>query len=362
MAVTRRPVSDFLEALTDLLALLEEAGAEVLQILDLYRSVYEDILAVPVVKGKKTEKEKFPGGLYTTTVEGFVPSTGRGIQAATSHCLGQNFAKMFNIEFEDDKGSKSLAWQNSWGLTTRSIGIMIMVHGDDKGLVLPPRAAPLQIVLVPLFFKDKDNTAVANRGKAIISDLNNAGLRAHIDDRDLYNPGWKYNHWEVKGVPIRLELGPRDLEGNTVVIVRRDNNAKEAVTQENLVQKIKQVLDDIHNSLLTKAREARDAKIARVLEWDQFVPALDARNIVLSPWCEETECEENVKIKTTPQKKEEKPQQQQQPQTEAEKFEPLSGAAKSLCMPFDQPALAADQKCFCCGKPAKTWCLWGRSY
>jgi len=342
-------------------ATLAEAAAEVLEILDLYSRVYEELLAVPVIKGKKTEKEKFPGGHYTTTVEGFVPSTGRGIQAATSHCLGQNFAKMFNIEFEDDKGAKELAWQNSWGLTTRSIGIMVMVHGDDKGLVLPPRVAPIQVVIVPIFFKDANtNAAIIVRAKEIIAELSAQGIRAHLDDRDTYNPGWKYNHWELKGVPLRLDFGPKDLTNKTIVIVRRDTNVKEPVPQEGLTQKIKTVLDDFHNSLLAKAKQARDAKIAKVTEFDQFIPALDAKNIVLAPWCEEMECEELVKTKTT-QKKEEKPATQNQ-QQEGEKFEPLSGAAKSLCIPFDQPSVPEGTKCFNCGKPAKVHCLWGRSY
>jgi len=347
-------------------ATLEEAAVEVLQILDLYSRVYEEILAVPVVKGTKTEKEKFPGGHYTTTLEGFIPATGRGIQAATSHCLGQNFAKMFDIQFEDDKGGKAFAWQNSWGLTTRSIGIMIMVHGDDKGLVLPPRAAPIQVVIVPIFFKDANtNAAIVARAKEIIEELSKHGIRAHLDDRDSYNPGWKYNHWELKGVPLRLDFGPKDLQNRSIVIVRRDTNAKEAVSQEGLPQKIQAVLDDFHNCLLAKAKQARDARIAKVTKFEDFIPALDGKNIVLAPWCQETECEDLIKTKTTPQKKDQ--QQSQQTSTdnnnsEAEKFEPLSGAAKSLCIPFEQPQLEQGSVCFNCGKPAKVHCLWGRSY
>eukprot|EP01098_Paradermamoeba_levis_P016640 TRINITY_DN907_c0_g1_i2.p1 TRINITY_DN907_c0_g1~~TRINITY_DN907_c0_g1_i2.p1 ORF type:complete len:654 (-),score=231.40 TRINITY_DN907_c0_g1_i2:444-2405(-) len=187
----------------------DEADKEVLEILDLYRQVYEDILAIPVIKGFKSEHEKFAGGLYTTTCEAFIPTNGRGIQGATSHCLGQNFSKMFDITFEDASRftEPQFVWQNSWGITTRTIGVTIMVHGDDKGLILPPKAAPLQVVLVPINKKDADQKLLVDRGNQIIKELAAAGVRGHMDDRDTYNPGWKFNRWELKGVPVRIELG-----------------------------------------------------------------------------------------------------------------------------------------------------------
>jgi len=335
----------------------KEASAEVLQILELYRRVYEEILAVPVIKGKKTEKEKFPGGYYTTTVEAFVPSSGRGIQAATSHCLGTNFAKMFNIQFENDKGDKELAWQNSWGLTTRSIGIMIMTHGDNRGLVLPPRVAPIQAVIVPIFFKDKDNEALLKKARELVELLSQNKIRAHLDDRDTYTPGWKYNHWEMKGVPIRLDFGPKDLENSTIVLVRRDVAGKESVPLASLVNKVNATLTDFHNSLLEKARTARDERITQVTQWDDFIPNLDKKKMVLAPWCDETKCEDEIKDKSGKKKEEKKDEKK-----EEEEFEQLTGAAKSLCIPFEQPTLKPDQKCFHCGKPAKHWVMWGRSY
>lgn len=180
----------------------EEADAEVLQILDLYARVYEELLAVPVIKGVKSEKEKFAGGLYTTTIEGFVPTTGRGIQAATSHCLGQNFAKMFDIMIENEQKQRVHVWQNSWGLTTRTIGVMVMVHGDDKGLVLPPRVAALQVVVVPVGITVKtsaeDAAKINSTAEKVAADLNAAGVRAKADMRENYSPGFKFNHWELK--------------------------------------------------------------------------------------------------------------------------------------------------------------------
>jgi len=333
---------------------LEEASEEVLQVLDFYAAVYEELLAVPVIKGKKTEKEKFAGGHYTTTVEAYIPTTGRAIQGATSHCLGQNFGKMFKIEYEDSQGKKAIPWQNSWGLTTRTIGVMVMVHSDDKGLVLPPRVAPVQVVIVLVPYRDADVTA---RQKAMCleveAQLKAAGVRVKWDDRENYNPGWKYNFWELKGVPIRLEVGPKDVEKRQVRAVRRDTGEKEDVPVAVLVQKVALALVTMQNDLLERAREK--AKVEHVLKWEDFVPALQLGKMVLTPFCDETEWEENVKDKS--------------------KAEALAGmdeeeddkcatpvAAKTLCIPFDQPPLPEGTPCFVSGKPAKCWVLWGRSY
>jgi len=358
---------------------LQEAGEEVLQILDLYTRVYEELLAVPVIKGTKSENEKFPGGLYTTTVEAFVPATGRASQAATSHCLGQNFAKMFDIQFEDDKGVKQYAWQNSWGLTTRSIGITVMVHGDNKGLVLPPKVAPVQVVVIPILYKDKDNAIILEKGKEINKMLANSGFRTHMDTREGYNPGWKYNHWELKGVPIRLEFGPKDMENNTVVLARRDGAPKEVVPLDKLVERVGEMLVDIHRLLLEKATQTRNERISRIAKWEEFVPALDKRNMVLTPWCEQKDCEETVKEKTGPQKKE-KGEEVKKKEEAAKRdddnnnaaapaddieFTPLTSAAKTLCLPHNpdlQTPIAEGTACFHCGAKATKWCLWGRSY
>ena len=182
----------------------EEADVEVLEILDLYSRVYEYLLAVPVVKGVKSEKEKFAGGLYTTTVEAFIPATGRGVQGGTSHCLGQSFAKMFNIEFETMNKTNAMVWQNSWGMTTRTIGVMIMVHADDRGLVLPPRVAPLQVVVIPIPFRAEYKDQLVKSAKQIKGILDDAGIRVKDDCRDNYTPGWKYNYWELKGEYINI--------------------------------------------------------------------------------------------------------------------------------------------------------------
>ena len=209
-------------------ATLAEADKEVMQILGFYAAVYEELLAVPVIPGKKTEKEKFAGSHYTTTVEAYIPGTGRAIQGATSHNLGQNFGKMFKIEFEDQNGQKAIPWQNSWGLTTRTIGVMVMVHSDDKGLVLPPRIAPIQCVIVPIVVKQSDaaNKAQADMCAEMVAALGAAGIRVKLDDRTNYNPGWKYNHWELKGVPLRIEVGPRDVEARQARCVRRDSTRR----------------------------------------------------------------------------------------------------------------------------------------
>uniref|UniRef100_A0A183E3Z8 proline--tRNA ligase n=1 Tax=Gongylonema pulchrum TaxID=637853 RepID=A0A183E3Z8_9BILA len=198
-----------------------EAEEEVFTILDLYAKVYTDLLAIPVTKGRKSEKEKFAGGDFTTTVEAFVPVNGRGIQGATSHHLGQNFSKMFNISFEDpETGKRSFAWQNSWGMTTRTIGAMIMIHGDDSGLVLPPRVAPLQVIVIPVGITaqmdEETKKKIIVKAEEIAKNLKNSNIRAESDLRDNYSPGWKFNHWELKGVPIRLEIGPMDLAKSQV--------------------------------------------------------------------------------------------------------------------------------------------------
>eukprot|EP01116_Phalansterium_solitarium_P011074 TRINITY_DN26682_c0_g1_i1.p1 TRINITY_DN26682_c0_g1~~TRINITY_DN26682_c0_g1_i1.p1 ORF type:complete len:597 (+),score=173.95 TRINITY_DN26682_c0_g1_i1:78-1793(+) len=393
---------------------LEAAGEEVLQILELYKNVYEEVLAVPVVKGRKSENEKFPGGLYTTTVEALVPGSGRAIQAATSHCLGQNFAKMFNIEFENESGQRQRAWQNSWGLTTRSIGVMVMVHGDEKGLVLPPRAAPLQVVIVPLYFKDKDNETLASKGREIKQRLAAAGVRVHLDEDDTHNPGWKFAHWELKGVPLRLAFGPRDLENGTIEVARRDLGTKQTTSLDGLEGFVKALLEEVQLSMYTRAKKIRDERLVRVTEWNDFMPSLDARNIVTTPWCEDRACEELVKDKTKNANKEalkkisdataaqgeivrqlkadkaaaadikaavdklkalkleaeqalkkeaaEKGGADDKDQQGGADFEPLTGAAKTLCIPLEQAPLEENAACFHCGKKATCWVLWGRTY
>ncbi|ORY92880.1 hypothetical protein BCR35DRAFT_316740 [Leucosporidium creatinivorum] len=278
-----------------------EADTEVLQILDLYRRVYEELLAVPVIPGVKSEKEKFAGGLYTTTVEGFIPTTGRGIQGGTSHCLGQNFSKMFGITVEDPekKGDKLHVWQNSWGLSTRSIGVMVMVHGDDKGLVLPPRVAQLQVVVIPTGITAKTTDEMREKlydeTDRIAKELTKKGLKAKADLRDGYTPAFKYNDWELKGVPIRLELGPKDLEKSAVVAVVRHDGSKQDLTISDLSTSIPSLLNKIHDDMLNKARQQFDDSITVVEDWKDFVKTLNRNHVIALPWCEVEECEDQIK-------------------------------------------------------------------
>lgn len=330
-----------------------EADVEVLEILELYRRVYEDLLAVPVVKGTKSEKEKFAGALYTTTCEAFIPSAGRAIQGCTSHCLGQNFAKMFKICVEGKDGATEYAWQNSWGFTTRSIGVMTMVHGDDQGLVLPPRVAAIQVVVVGVGITAKtspaDQEAILNRCNEIVAGLKAAGVRAFADLRDNYTVGWKFSHWEQKGVPLRLELGPKDLVAGEVRAVRRCDGTKEQLKLEGITATVKGVLDAIHVSMFEKARKERDEHMKIVENWDDVVNTLDAKNMILIPWCEEPECEESIKNRSA------------RASDEAEDARAPSMGAKSLCIPHVQPK-KAEGKCIACDRCAKSYTLFGRSY
>lgn len=349
-----------------------EADKEVLEILDLYARVYEEILAVPVIKGRKSEKEKFAGGLYTTTVEAFIPAAGRAIQGATSHCLGQNFSKMFGIKFADEDKNMQFAWQNSWGLTTRTLGVCVMVHGDDKGLVLPPRAAPTQVVIVPILStKDSEEVAkgIAAAGEAAYAALRAAGVRVKLDDRSNYNPGWKYAHWEQKGVPIRIEIGPRDVASGNVMMVRRDTGAKQTAPAEKVAPTVQAMLGAIQSDMLESARKQRDEHISIVTEWEEFVPALDRGHMVLAPWCETVESEEWVKKMTkatgAPVPSVEGGGGGGDGDAEAGQPDPraLTGAAKTLCIPLEQAPMAEGMKCFTGnGADAKVWALWGRSY
>lgn len=331
----------------------EQAQKRVLSILDLYAMVYEYLLAVPVIKGMKTEMEKFAGAKHTTTVEAYINGSGRAIQGATSHNLGQNFGKMFKINFEDETGGKSIPWQTSWGLTTRTIGVAIMVHGDDKGLVLPPRVAPIQVIICPISQKSMDFTDLVKYADEIKHELRAVDIRVDIDDRQNYTPGWKFNHWEQKGVPVRIEVGPRDFASRSCRLVRRDNAEKQDISISDVRGKIPALLEDIQNALYLRALAGREAKIVQVTKWADFVPALERQCLVLTPFCDQEEWEEKVKKMS----REEALQGEAEAATSA-----TSVAAKTLCKPFQQPPLPEGTPCFVSGLPATTWVLWGRSY
>ena len=346
------------------------AGEEVLQILEWYAGVYEELLAVPVIRGKKTEKEKFAGGLYTTTVEGYIPSTGRGIQGGTSHCLGQNFSRMFGITVEDpsttegEKKPPLHVWQNSWGLSTRVIGVMVMIHSDNRGLVLPPRVAETQVVIVPVGItarmSDEEKTSLYAQVDALGLVLSEANIRVETDKRDGYSPGWKFNEWEMKGVPLRLEFGPGESESHYVTTSRRDipgKDGKGKITIADLGKDVPALLDIIQSDLYKRADEKFKSHTIKVTTWDDFVPALNAKNVCLIPHCLEEGCEE--KIKKLSEKKE-------AGEDEPEDAKAPSMGAKSLCIPFEQPEGIVTGETLCtnpeCGNKAVSWCLFGSKY
>ncbi|XP_014119870.2 bifunctional glutamate/proline--tRNA ligase isoform X5 [Zonotrichia albicollis] len=336
-------------------ATYEEAAEEVLQILDLYARVYEDLLAIPVVKGRKTEKEKFAGGDYTTTLEAFISASGRAIQGATSHHLGQNFSKMFEIVFEDPKkpGEKQFAYQNSWGITTRTIGVMTMIHGDNMGLVLPPRVACIQVVIIPCgitnSLSEEDREVLLKKCNEYRSRLLAVSIRVRADLRDNYSPGWKFNHWELKGVPVRVEVGPRDMKSQQFVAVRRDTGQKLTLSEHEAEEKLKQILEEIHANLYSRASEDLKSHMVVASNMEDFQKELDSGKIVQIPFCGEIECEDWIK-KTTARDQ------------DLEPGAPSMGA-KSLCIPF-QPLceLQPGARCVCGKNPAKFYTLFGRSY
>lgn len=338
----------------------EGAGEEVEQILNFYKGIYEELLAVPVIKGRKTENEKFAGADYTTTCEGFIAATGRGIQGATSHHLGQNFSKMFNISVENPDGpdqERVFAFQNSWGLSTRVIGVMIMTHSDNKGLVLPPRVAQNQVVVIPVGLTSKSSAeqreAVNSGAKKVEDALLGVDIRAVGDYRDNYTPGWKFAEWELKGVPLRVEFGPKDLAAGQVTAVRRDNGEKFVVKLDEVETKIPELLEQIQVGLLEKARKDFDEHRVVVEDWKDFVPTLNAKNVILAPWCGIPECEDEIKDASA--KKDDGEDE------EYDERAPSMGA-KSLCIPYDQPELKPGQKCVRCDHKAVNYTMFGRSY
>mmetsp|Transcript_27454 Transcript_27454/g.58740 ORF Transcript_27454/g.58740 Transcript_27454/m.58740 type:complete len:918 (-) Transcript_27454:73-2826(-) len=339
-------------------ATFEEADEMVMAALGMYRQVYQDLLCVPVIPGYKTKKEKFAGGHQTTTVEAYIPISGRAIQGATSHNLGQNFGKMFDIKFQDEKGETKIAWQTSWGLTTRAIGVMVMVHGDDKGLVMPPRVAPVQAVIVPILSKKLSLEDANPYCLSVLEDLESQGLRAKYDDRSMYNPGWKYNHWEQKGVPIRIEVGPSDVEKKQIRAVIRYNGEKVDLPVEGLGNYLKDKLEEIHKAMFEKASMERDQHVVQVTEWKDVVPNLEKNNLILTPWCgpEHEDWEEWVKKTSREESLANLGEEAEDERTAT------SVAAKTLCIPFDQPELPEGTKCIASGMIATCWVLWGRSY
>ena len=273
----------------------EEAQEETLRMLNVYKDLLETELAIPVISGQKTEREKFAGALKTYSIEALM-GDGKALQAGTSHNLGQHFAKVFDIKFLDEDQKEKYAWQTSWGVSTRLIGAIIMVHGDDYGLILPPKIAPIQSVIVPIF-KKNTKEFVLSKAREIKDVLK--GIRVELDDREEYTPGWKFNEWELKGVPLRIEIGPRDIEKGNVVLVRRDTRKKVVSPIAEVKNRVGELLDIIQNDLFLKARRFVEDNTHYVEDYGKFKKTIEEKKgFIIAPWCGSSECEEKIKEET----------------------------------------------------------------
>lgn len=305
----------------------EEAEQRTVQMLNLYADFLEEVLAIPVIKGQKTEKEKFAGAVATYTVEALMHD-GKALQSGTSHNFGDGFAKAFGIQFTDKDNTLKYVHQTSWGMTTRLIGAIIMVHGDDRGLVLPPRIAPTQIAIIPIQQKKEGVFEKAAQLKDML-----AGFRVKVDDTDK-SPGWKFSEQEMRGIPLRVEIGPKDIEAGQCVVVRRDNGEKTTVLIDELSLKVTEILDTMQREMLERARAHRDAHTYTAVTYEEFKETVAKKpGFIKAMWCGDEACELRIKEDTT---------------------------ATSRCMPFEQEQLS--DKCVCCGRPAKKMVFWGKAY
>jgi prolyl-tRNA synthetase len=276
----------------------EEADKEVMQILNDYKDLMENYLATPVLTGVKTESEKFAGALYTTAVEAMMPD-GKALQMGTSHNLGQHFSKVFDIKFLDKQEKECYVWQTSWGISTRMIGALVMIHSDDKGLVLPPRIAPVQVVVVPIPYKGADPKLVLAKAKQVFKRLQKKGVEVVLDDRSEYTPGWKFNEWELKGVPIRIEIGPRDLKQKQVTLARRDTFDKIPVKEEQTVSAVMKLLEEIQTNIFNKAKKSLEENITTVKTYGEFRNVLGEKGgFIRASWCSDSNCEAKIKEET----------------------------------------------------------------
>ncbi len=309
-------------------ATAEESEAETIKMLNIYADFLRDTLAIPVIKGEKTEKERFAGAKSTYTIESLMHD-GKALQSGTSHNFGDGFAKAFGIQYTDKDNQLQYVHQTSWGMTTRIIGAMIMVHGDNSGLVLPPRIAPTQVMIIPVQMQ-KDG--VVEKAQELKERLEKVA-RVKIDLSDK-TPGWKFSEYEMKGVPIRLEVGPKDIEKNQVVLARRDTSEKIFVSMDELEEKVTALLDEIHENMLAKAEKNLKEKTYEAHNLDEFVETINTKpGFVKAMWCGDRACEDKIKELTT---------------------------ATSRCIPFEQEEIA--DTCVCCGKKAKKLVYWGKAY
>lgn len=309
-------------------ATAEEAQEETLKMLNVYADFCHDVLAIPVIKGEKTEKERFAGAAHTFTIESLMHD-GKALQSGTSHNFGDGFAKAFGIQYTDKDNKLQYVHQTSWGMTTRLIGAIIMVHGDNSGLVLPPMIAPTQVVIIPIAQHKEGVLEKAGELKDRLASV----CRIKLDDSDK-SAGWKFSEYEMKGVPLRLEIGPKDMEKNQAVLARRDTGEKIVVSLDELETKIPELLKDIQANLLQKATERRDSKTYVAHNMEEFEKEInETPGFIKAMWCGDQACEDAIKEKT---------------------------AATSRCIPFEQEEI--DSVCVCCGKPAKHMVYWGRAY
>lgn len=307
----------------------DEAWQMVLWAMEMYTKIYEDFLALPGYAGRKSESEKFAGADITLTYESLMPG-GKALQSSTSHDLGQNFSKPFNISFLNNEGQREFVWQTSWGLSTRSIGGMIMAHGDDGGLRLPPRLAPIQVIILPVGNEAK----IIDFSRKLVDKLKESGIRAELDDGENETLGSKINNWELKGVPIRIEIGPKELEEKNITAVRRDNGKKQSLKQGGLAEQIKNLLDDIQNNLYKEAKKFLEANTKEVNNYEEFKKLMaENRGFILAFWCETPDCEEKIKAETK---------------------------TTTRCLPLE--AKEENGLCIYCGKTAKHKWLFARSY
>ena len=308
----------------------EEAQEETLKMLEVYREFTENVLAIPLSLGLKTEKEKFAGAVATYAIEALMQD-GKALQAGTSHNLGQHFSKVFDIMYQSREGRQEYGWQTSWGVSTRLIGGLIMVHGDQRGLVLPPKVAPIEVVILPIAAHKE---GVAERCRQIRDELMAAGIRVKLDDRDTVSAGWKFNEWELKGVPLRLEVGPRDIENGVATALRRDTLEKFTLPLEGIAAAAKDKLAEIQRDLFLKAKAYRDAHTFDARNMEELQKHLDEdHGYVRGMWCGDRACEDAVKEQT---------------------------AATARCMPFEQEHIG--DTCVVCGKKADKLVLWARAY
>ncbi|MBS3926769.1 MAG: proline--tRNA ligase [Nitrosarchaeum sp.] len=277
-------------------AIKEEAEKEVMEILEIYKNTVQDELAIPVVTGKKSEKEKFVGAVYTTTMESIMPD-GKALQMGTSHFLGQNFSIPFEVKFSDKDNVEQFAWQTSWGVSWRLIGAMIMVHGDDKGLVLPPKVAPIQVVIVPIYKSDDAKNIIFPKLNEIRQQLESKKIRVHVDDRNELTPGYKFNDWELKGIPLRIEIGPKDIEKQQIVLAKRYNREKINIGF-NEIEKIPTILDEIQKDMLEIAKVKSKENTINISEYSELKSKIGKGGFFIAYWCGKTECEEKIKEET----------------------------------------------------------------